>query len=396
MKKVFIYILLSVNFVLHSQTKENSYVIGEYDSLYSNTLGEMRKILVSVPENSSELYSKEIYPVVYLLDGEAHFHSVTGLIHQLSRANGNNILPKMIVVGIINTNRTRDLIPTYESVAPYLDSAYIITEGGGDNFTAFLKNELIPFMEAKYPTAPYRTFIGHSLGGLTVMNTFVNHRDMFDAYISIDPSLWKNDRKIMDEVKFELKKGNYFGKALYLSAANTLPAGVDTLSVQSKIDDNTIHIRTLIEFAKFIDFHPAEGLRFKWKYYSDDDHASVPLISEYDGLRFIFDYYKLPSLSDPELMDIKELKDHFKMVSDIMGYTIYPPEFPVNRTGYYFLQREKFDKAYEFFNLNLESYPESFNVYDSMGDYYQEIGDKVNAAKYFTKALEINEFRDTD
>jgi len=38
---------------------------------------------------------------------------------------------------------------------------------------------------------------------------------------------------------------------------------------------------------------PTECLKYASRYYSDDDHGSVPLASEYDGLRFIFDYYRL-------------------------------------------------------------------------------------------------------
>jgi predicted alpha/beta superfamily hydrolase len=47
------------------------------------------------------------YPVVYLLDGDAHFQSVVGMIQQLSEANGNMNCPGMIVVALPNTDHTR-------------------------------------------------------------------------------------------------------------------------------------------------------------------------------------------------------------------------------------------------------------------------------------------------
>lgn len=87
---------------------DNQIIIGHIDSLQSDILGEMRKIWVHLPMNYQE---GKKYPVVYVLDGNGHFHSVTGLIKQLS-TNGTFVLPEMIVIAIPNTNRSRDLIPT--------------------------------------------------------------------------------------------------------------------------------------------------------------------------------------------------------------------------------------------------------------------------------------------
>ena len=81
-------------------SNDNQIIIGHIDSLKSDILGETRKIWVHVPKNYEE---GKKYPVLYLLDGPGHFHSVTGLIKQLS-ANGTAVLPEMIVIAIPNTN----------------------------------------------------------------------------------------------------------------------------------------------------------------------------------------------------------------------------------------------------------------------------------------------------
>ena len=49
------------------------------------------------------------------------------------------------------------------------------------------------------------------------------------------------------------------------------------------------------------------------------------------------------------------------------------------------------DKAAAFFDLNIQNYPESSNVYDSRGDCYLEQHDSTKALEYFTKALEVGE-----
>ncbi len=43
-------------------------------------------------------------------------------------------------------------------------------------------------------------------------------------------------------------------------------------------------------------------------------------------------------------------------------------------------------KPYAFFNMNIINYPKSFNVYDSMGDYYVAKKDNPKAAEYFQKS----------
>jgi predicted alpha/beta superfamily hydrolase len=58
-------------------------------------LGEQQKVWVYVPDGANQTNH-----VVYLLDGDAHFYSVVGMIQQLSSVNGNTMCPKMIVVGI--------------------------------------------------------------------------------------------------------------------------------------------------------------------------------------------------------------------------------------------------------------------------------------------------------
>jgi tetratricopeptide (TPR) repeat protein len=86
---------------------------------------------------------------------------------------------------------------------------------------------------------------------------------------------------------------------------------------------------------------------------------------------------------------------HFRNLSVEWGYTVHAPEQFVNSLGYAFLQKKQFEKSYRFFNMNVKNYPDSFNVYDSMGDYYAAIGNKLKAKEYFEKALSIRDNQGT-
>src|SRR5579863_361453 len=91
----------------------NNITIGKIDSLYSKTLSEERKIWVYVPEAASDTSKR--FPVLYLLDGDSHFASVVGIIKHLANSSSG---PDMIIVGIPNTDRTRDLTPTKSVLMP--------------------------------------------------------------------------------------------------------------------------------------------------------------------------------------------------------------------------------------------------------------------------------------
>jgi predicted alpha/beta superfamily hydrolase len=169
-------LLVIISLSSHAQT-DNKIVIGKVDSVYSTILKEKRKVWVYLPNMKAGMQNPgQRYPVVYLLDGDGHFESVAGMIQQLSQVNGNTIVPEMIIVGIPNTDRTRDLTPTHIiSDPPMMDSNSTKNTGGGENFTAFLEKELMPHIDSLYPTQPFRILIGHSFGGLTVMNIITNH-----------------------------------------------------------------------------------------------------------------------------------------------------------------------------------------------------------------------------
>lgn len=69
---------------------------------------------------------------------------------------------------------------------------------------------------------------------------------------------------------------------------------------------------------------------------------------------------------------------------------IYFDEASFNGIGYYLLNSGKIPEAIEVFKLNVELFPESFNVYDSLGEAYMKSGDKKNAIKNYKKSLELN------
>lgn len=65
-------------------------------------------------------------------------------------------------------------------------------------------------------------------------------------------------------------------------------------------------------------------------------------------------------------------------------------EGEMNALDYELMAEGKMKQAVVVFNLNVEAYPNSFNVYDSRGEAYMKNGDKAAAIKDYKKSIELN------
>ncbi len=355
--------------------------IGTVDSMPSTILKEQRKFLVYTPPSYHDsTYLPRQYPVLYLLDGDAHFHSVTGLLQILGTGvNGTFVVPEMIVVAIPNTDRMRDLTPTLvEKDFEGKPQPYLKNTGGMPNFLHFLKTELIPRIETTYRTAPYRVLVGHSLGGIAAISALYTIPETFNAYVAIDPSLWYDDRLLLKKAKEHFSKPGLANRTLYVGQANTINAADTAMNV---------HFNSIAQFNGVLESYNQSGLRYGFKYYGAEDHGSVPLIAEYDALRFIFDGYKgdlFKALEAPTYV-----REHFARVSTKLGYTVLPPESMVDFLGRIEMPRDT-TKAIALFQLNAELYPSSPKAYNSLGDAWMAKGDMQKAIVNFEKSAALN------
>jgi predicted alpha/beta superfamily hydrolase len=366
--------------------------IGVPDSLYSDVLDEQRNLWIHLP-NGGELIDGHEYPVIYVLDGSVHL----GGLAMIQEYYNFFRLPEMIVVGVSNrTNRTRDLTPSE------VDSRHgnIVPESGGaERFTQFIADELIPYIEAKYPVSTYRTLIGHSYAGLFAINTLVHHKELFKNYIAIDPSLSWDDQRFLDEATNALQTDSFEGKGLYVSMANELMRFTDTMTIDDVMHDTTefsLSVRSILEFVHTAEAKKSNGLQFAWDYYEKDLHGSVPLISMRDGLVFLFDWWRLktpsryndPSTSTEEIARL--IKERARVLTENIGYPMAMEEDLLTMLGFMVMEMEQTSKAETVFKLLLQYYPNSAAAHDAIVDFYMSTGDRENALIHARHAFEIS------
>src|SRR5579862_2818833 len=160
-------------------------------TVHSNILNEDRVVWVRTPQSYD--HGNAVFPVLYITDGDGHINEIGSTIDFLVN---NDRMPPLIVVGITNTDRTRDLTPTrWDMKMPNGTVIPNPTSGGADKFLDFIQTELMPEIEKRYPTQPYRVFAGHSLGGLLAIHALITRPNLFNAYIAVSPSLQWDDGK---------------------------------------------------------------------------------------------------------------------------------------------------------------------------------------------------------
>jgi len=182
----------------------------------SQQLGETRNINVWAPPEYKT--SRDALPVMYMPDGgivDEDFPHVANTLAELIQAKK---IPPVILVGIANTQRRRDLTG-FTNVAKDKKIAPIV--GGSEKFRAFIKEELFPEINKRYRTAAEGSIIGESLAGLFVEETFLLTPDMFDNYIAFDPSLWWNDRYLVRSAKEYLSKFPPHDKKIWIAGSGT-------------------------------------------------------------------------------------------------------------------------------------------------------------------------------
>ncbi|MGB1371357.1 MAG: alpha/beta hydrolase-fold protein [Flavobacteriaceae bacterium] len=365
------------------------------DTLFSKTLDEYREFWVKLPENY-DFNNDQEYPVVFLLDGISLQNSLETVYDNY----WGHYLPNMILVGISNrTNRTRDL--TTSKVNMRRGSSFKKESGGAENFTKFIENELIPYIDNKYRSLGHRTLIGHSYAGLFTINMLINHKHLFQNYIAIDPSLDWDNQKLLKEAKEKLTSESYKGKSLFVSlAAEQLHIWDEEVTMENIMNDSsefTLFARSIIEFSNYTKSQKKNGLNFSWKVYNEDLHGTVPLPSIRDGLIFLFEWYqfKSPQKYNNPATPIEELVSLLKKQEQIYSENFGVPTAPMisellSGYGYMNMQMDQSEKAFMFFQMNIKYNPKNPTAYEAMADFYEFQKDKENTLKYLNKAFNLS------
>jgi predicted alpha/beta superfamily hydrolase len=169
----------------------------------SRFLAGRRDITVYLPEAYFSDPDR-LFPVFYLHDGQNLIDGRTSFVaHRTWRADttadalteAGQIEP-VILVGIANTGVRR--------MAEYTPTRDIRRGGGeGHRYSRLLIHDLKPLIDAQFRTLPGPTNTaigGSSLGGLISLSIALDHPEVFGKAAVLSPSVWWNQRAILNRV----------------------------------------------------------------------------------------------------------------------------------------------------------------------------------------------------
>jgi predicted alpha/beta superfamily hydrolase len=267
MKKIILALSLSLILIFISQVfcvvyAQDHPVIS--DSIYSGVLKEQRSIKIQLPE-AYKPGSTDKYEVIYVTDGEWAMHPFSFIYKW---AQDENYVPPAILVAIPNTyinkanQRDRDFLPVHVP-EPAIS-------GGADNFLSFIKNELIPYINNKYPANGTSSIYGHSYGGLFVLYALLTEPQLFESYYATDPPFsWNNDYLIR----------------MAAEKLDNLPA--DKIFWIAGTSQN----QTIGRLDSLLRLHAPKKLHWNMATYPNERHNSVRLKAMYDGIKFSYSGY---------------------------------------------------------------------------------------------------------
>ncbi|MFC1724454.1 alpha/beta hydrolase-fold protein [candidate division KSB1 bacterium] len=348
-----IYVLIPSGVI--AQEQENI-IAGKSIKFYSNIYQKDIKLSVYLPSDYSTSNSK--YPVFYTV--QSYFLHNAGIVDLLSPYQ----IPEMIYVHL-ETYNSGDLIPTKIESRP--------GSGNADRFISFFKEELIPFIDAKYRTHPFRILHSNSWGGVFCIYSLLTQPEVFSAYIATVPwfiydgednFMLKNAERFIKEMKFE----NNF---------------LFTVNDNEQIPELQKRFKA---FTELLDNNPKKGLKYLYFFWDNEDHYSAPFKAVYDALKWIFtDWRDIPE----EILDggVEEIKKYGDTLKNIYGYEIGINQSAVRIFASALMRQEKFNEAIALFKFNAQNNPDDPFVIESLGWVYENSGQLDLAKTTFETAL---------
>jgi predicted alpha/beta superfamily hydrolase len=347
------------------------------DSLQSAKLGEQRILFVATPAGYAT--SKDRYPVLVLLDAddEPQFNAAVANVAFLT---SRGAIPPLIVVGVANgKDRSHDMTPPASGAT----MKQFATAGGAGTFESFIHDEVLPRVRTNYRTLPTTILAGHSFGGLFALYVAATNPGAYTGIVAMSPSLWWNDSTV----------ANTYADAIAKAAAPTRVFATSG-GLEPSIDVTTRRFEARLDSIK-----PA-SLAFGVRHYPEDTHGLTPEPSLIDGLRFVFAPISMaqsplntlgPSSDSAGVVKaVTETEAMYARGARSLGLPEHLPEAQVNNLGYAVLQVLKLPNVAAWvFRRNVTNYPDSPNVYDSLGDALLAASDSSGARVQFRMARDV-------
>ncbi|AOZ98925.1 alpha/beta hydrolase [Flavobacterium commune] len=336
----------------------------------SNKLGETREITISLPA-SYENSSTKRYPVLLLLDGDYLFDPFQGA---LKYGEYWDDLPEMIIIGINQKNSRMN------------DCAFDPAEGTPTKRSAafynFIGEELVPFIDKKYRTAPFRIIAGHDTTAGFLNFFLYKENSFFNAYISLSPELAPGMESQIATNLSNAKKPIFYYQSSADGDIKQLLQPIEELDAQLKSITNPL-------------------VNYQYNKFSNASHYSLVLFSVPNALYQIFDSYK--PISSTEFTEkiailpsgyVDYLIKKYQNTAEKLGL-----QMPIRINDFKaieaaILKNKAYDELEKLAQIASKNYPKAMLADYELGLMYEKTGDAKKAAAKYQRASQLEEIGD--
>lgn len=310
-------------------------------TVQSKILNEERQILVALPDSYEYDTDDFKYPLVMLTDGEWHFN----LVAQAANLLYQDGYPKVIVAALVNNDRGKDLTLSHTSEFE--------SSGNAPNFYRFITEELVVELEKRFRISNHRTLLGHSLGGLFATFAMLQENTSFDAFVAVTPTIRWDNFKILDD----------FTPGLVEKLTESKPSFFLGIGNETGAErEGVLRLRKVMESMHLTGF--------SYKEYPTDSHVTVPWKSYFDGMRFVFKSFLIPT--EYGSMDFSKTIAYYEGVGAKFDYDKRVPQRILFNWGFAKIGNDDKSGALEIFEYYKGAYPNVPIPYRTLGDIYFE------------------------
>lgn len=342
-----------------AQEKPAPLNIGRRLEISSTVLNETREVWVALPSDYED-GKGERYPVIIQLGDPSHFRYSAPIVEILSK---NGHIPKCLVVGVPDPtprHHYRDSTPT--------KVGYLPASGGAAAFLAFLKDELLPRLDAEFRTVPFRILCGHGLSGLFAVWALRESAGAIGAAVTDSASMTFDKSRLVEEW------------------AATPPVFARPASLYLAVGDERETVDGLRRLAAGFEKSRPNMLDWVLAVEPDEDQGTVCIQAFYKGIKWIFRDWRLPVAAAAQ--GLEAVKAHYSGLSKRFGYDILVTEARLSERGFELVREQRFDEAALVFELAAATYPGSPTAEQNLGFLYERTKDFEKAASAYERAAE--------
>ncbi|MCF6437583.1 alpha/beta hydrolase-fold protein [Pseudoalteromonas sp. MMG022] len=333
-------------------------------SITSKIIDETTTVRVSLPDTYTHSSSFS-YPLLIVLDGATQFPHVAASTQFLSTYA---ILPEMVVVGVSTHKRLQYFTPTEHE-------EFVGRSGQASAFKAYLHKELLPSLKSKYRIAPYYVVSGHSMGGLFTSYLALQNESEFNAHIAISPSLWWDEKTLMDT---------------YLSTEQLTQPKRWFLSMANEPGEmNDSYVAMLDALKK----KPVKNLYWFSQRFAEETHDSTPLIGNAQALKSLFHNWN--AVPEVDVMSLQQLQVFYQHISGEYGYNFPLSAHQYNVYGLKAAYEGKTAWGVEILEQGVKHFAQSEILWDSLATAYNLDSKPVKALSASKQALQLAKTNDS-